>query len=93
MEDHGRSDIMKLKNEIRQKLATKLGDPENPQPINKIIERLEASLILIDEGEEVIVVPPIKGELTVKFYLNTLEFIGVENWPYAKEHGEMITWQ
>ena len=93
MGDHGRDDIMKLKNEIRQKLATKLGDPENPQPINKIIERLEDSLIVIDEGEEVIVVPPREGELTVKFYLDSLEFIGVENWPYAKEHGEMITWQ
>ena len=84
---------MKLENTIRYELAKKLGDPENPQPINKIIERLEASIIVIDEGEEVIVVPPREGELTVKFYLDSLEFVGVENWTYAKEHGEVILWQ
>lgn len=84
---------MIVDDKIRQKLATRLGDPEEPEPIEKIIQRLNDSLILYDEGEEIIVVPPHNGILTIKFYLDSLEFVGVEDWTYAKEHGEAITWQ
>lgn len=84
---------MIVQNEIRQILATKLDDPEEPEPIQKIIKRLEDSRIVIDEGEKIIVVPPHKGRLTVKFFLASCEFVGVEDWFYALEHGEPIIWQ
>lgn len=87
---------MILSKEIKQRLANKLGDPENPQPIEKTLQRLDNTHILIDNGEEMIVVPPPLPHnwgVTVKFFLDTLEFAGVEDWEYAMENGEVVTWQ
>lgn len=87
---------MKLDETIKRKLAGRLGDPENPQPLEKTLQRLDNTRILIDNGEEMIVVPPPLPHnwgVTVKFFLDTLEFAGVEDWEYAKEHGEVVTWQ
>lgn len=87
---------MILSKEMKQRLADKLGDPENPQPLEKTLQRLDNTHILVDDGEEIIVVhPPLPhtSGLTVKFSLDSLEFAGVEDWEYAKEHGEVVTWQ
>lgn len=85
---------MILSKEMKERLADKLGDPENPQPITETYKRLEDSYILLEDGEEIIVVhPPHTSGLTVKFSLDSLEFAGVEDWEYAKEHGEVIVWQ
>lgn len=87
---------MILSKEMKQRLADKLGDPENPQPIIETYKRLEDSYILLEDGEEIIVVhPPLPHTtgLTVKFSLDSLDFVGVEDWEYAKEHGEVVTWQ
>lgn len=81
----------KLRKEIEEEYCSDV-DIEFHEAMKK---RFDECYILIEEGREILVIHPYPANtgITNKIFLDTFEHIGPEDWEYAKEHGEVVTWQ